>query len=96
MFADDSLTVDNVIKVMEMVTADKIMKVWKRLDVAESLVKMITGNLSSTKEKTRACVDLYLNCHPKSSWNDITSVLYKHGEMAAAREAKPFHHQNGK
>ena len=96
MFADDSLTVDNVTKVMEMVTADKIMEVWEELYVPESLVKMITGNLSSTKEKTRTCVDLYLNCHPGPSWKAITSRLYLHGEMTAAREAKPFHHQNGK
>ena len=96
MFADDSLTVDNLTKVMEMVTADKIIEVWGRLDFPESLVTMITGNLSTTKEKTQACVDLYLNCHPDPSWKAITSRLYLHGEMAAAREAKPFHHQNGK
>ena len=82
---------------MEMVTADKIMEVWEELYVPQSLVKMITGNLSTTKEKTRACVDLYLNYHPyKPSWKDFTSVLYLRGEMAAAREAKLFHHQNGK
>ena len=97
MFADDSLTVDNVTKVMEMVTTDRIMKVWERLDVPESLVKMITRNLSTTKEKTRACVDLYLNCSPyKPSWIKITSALYGCDEMAAAREAKTFYHQNGK
>ena len=97
MFADDSLTVDNVTKVMEMVTADRIMEVWEELGVPESLVKMITGNLSTTRKKTRAWVDLYLNCSPyKPSWKDIISALYKYREMAAAREAKPFHHQNGK
>ena len=97
MFADDSLTVDNVTKVMELVTADRIVEVWESLRVQESLVKMITGNLSTTKEKTRACVDLYLNCSPcKPSWESIVSVLYKCDEMSAAREAKPFHHQNGK
>ena len=96
MFADDSLTVDNVTKVMEMVTADRIMEVWKELGVPESLVKMITGNLSTTKEKTRACVDLY-NCSPYGpSWERITSALYWCNEMAAAREAKTFYHQNGK
>ena len=75
LFADDSLTVDNVTKVMEMVTADWIKEVWQRLDVPESLVKMITRKLS-LKEKTRACVDLYLNCYPYGpSWNAITSAL---------------------
>ena len=82
---------------MEMVTADKIMKVWDWLGVPESLVKMITGNLSTTKEKIRACVDLYLNCCPfEPSWEDIAGALYRCDEMSAAREAKTFHHQNGK
>ena len=96
MFADDSLTVDNLTKVMGMGNADKIMEMWKHL--GESFVKMITGNLSTTKEKIRACVDLYLNCCPhdiQPSWKDITSKLYEHGEMAAAREAKSFLQQNG-
>ena len=97
MFADVSLTVDNVTKVMEMVTADRIMEVWEGLGVSESLVKMISGNLSTTKEKTRACVDLYLNCYTYvPSWKSIISGLYNCDEMAAAREARPFHHQNGK
>ena len=96
LFADDSLTVDNLTKVMEMGNADKIIEMWKELD--QSLVKMITRNLSTTKEKIRACVDLYLNCHPhdiQPSWKGIASALYEHGEMAAAREAKSFLQQNG-
>ena len=97
MFADASLTVDNVTKVMEMVTADRIMEVWEELGVPESLVKMISGKLSTTKEKTRACVDLYLNYYTHvPSWKGVISGLYECEEMAAAREAKPFHHQNGK
>ena len=97
MFTDASLTVDNVTKVMEMVPADRIMKVWEDLGVPESLLKMKTENLSTTKEKTRACVDLYLNCYPgeRPSWEHITEALYWCEEMAAAREAKPFYHQNG-
>ena len=96
LFIVDSLTVDNVTKVMEMVTADKINEVWERLDVPKSLVKMITGNLSTTKEKTQACVDLYLNCSPyEPSWKDIASALYECDEMAAAREAKTFYHKSG-
>ena len=96
MFADASLTVDNVTKVMEMVTADRIMKVWETLGVPESLVKMISGNLSRIKAKTRACMNIYLNYHPNASWVDINIGLYHCEETAAAKEAKPFHHQNGK
>ena len=96
MFADASLTVDNVTKVMEMVTADGVMKVWGGLCFSESLVKMICGKLSTTKEKMRACVDLYVNCYPDPSWVGIIGELYYHEELAAAREAKPLYHQNGK
>ena len=96
MFVVDSLTVDNVTNVMEMVTADKINEVWERVYVLESLVKMKTRNLSTTKEKTRACVDLYLNCSPyEPSWKDIASALYECDEMTAAREAKTFYHKSG-
>ena len=82
---------------MEMVPADRVMKVWGKLNVPESLVEMISKQFSTTKEKTRGCVDLYLNCYPndKLSWRDITGALYIYGEMAAAREAKSFYHQYG-
>ena len=91
MFTDASLTVDNVSKVMELVSsADKIMEVWKWLGVPEI---MISG---TTKEETRACVDLYLNCHPdEASWMEIAGALYNRDEMTAARAAKLFYPQNG-
>ena len=90
------MTVDNVTKVMEVVPADRMTKVWEVLGVPKSLVEMISGNLSTTKEKTRVYVDLYLNYYHEPSWRRITSELYYCGEMAAAREAKLFYHQNGK
>ena len=91
LFTDASLTVDNVSKVMELVSsADKIMEVWEELDIPET---MISG---TTKEETRACVDLYLNCRPYvASWMGITKVLYDRHEMTAARVAKLFYPQNG-
>ena len=93
---DATLTVDNLTAVMELVTADRMMEVWEVLGVPESLVAMATGNLSIPKEKTRACVDIYLHCHPNpQSWKHIARALYYYDEMAAAREAKPFYHQNG-
>ena len=97
LISDVSLTVDSVTKVMEMVPADKVMKVWGWLGVPESLVEKISRKFSTTKEKTRGCVDLYLNCYPNDelSWWDITGALYTCGEMAAAREAKSFYHQYG-
>ena len=93
---DTTLTVGSVSTVVELVTADRMMKVWEELGVPESLVEMMSGNFSTPKEKTRACVDLYLTCHPYPSWSSIASALYYFGEMVAAKEAKPFYYQNGK
>ena len=91
LFADVNLTADIITEVMETVPADRAVKVWEGLGVPESLVKKISGKLSTAKDKTRACVDLYL-CNPghDPSWRGITSKLYKYGEMAAARKAKSF------
>ena len=98
LFADASLTADNVTMVMETVPADRAVKVWKQLRVPESLVEKISGKLSTAKDKTCACVDLYL-CNPDRdpSWRYITYTLYEYGEMAAVRKAKSFmdFHENG-
>lgn len=95
-FAVISLTVDNVTKVMELVAADKIMLIWERLNIPESLVKYVTKTFSTMKEQIRACVDLYVNCFPdEPSWITIASGLYSCDEMVAAREAKPFYYHNG-
>ena len=98
LFSDASLTVENVIKVMEMVPADRMMVVWRQLSIPQSLVERISRKFLTAKETIQACVDLYLNSSPdhELSWKGIIWVLYFSEEMTAAREAKPFHHQNGK
>ena len=81
---------------MEMVTADRIIEVCERLHIQDLQMLVISEKISTIKEKTRACVDLYLNCCPYvPSWKDITIVLYICEEMAAAREAKSFYRQKG-
>ena len=95
-FTDDSLTVDNVTKVLEMVTDDMIKNVWDWLGVPDSLVEMITRNLSTKKQKTRACVVLYLNYCPENSWQKMANTLYILGEMAAAGEARTFFYEKGR
>ena len=95
MFTDASLSVDNVTKVMELVAADRMMKVWEKLGISGALVELIF--ISTPSKKTQACVDLFLNCRPEiPSWKEIVRVVYNCEEMAAAREAKQFCHRNGK
>ena len=96
---DDSLTVDNVTEVMEMITDDNFKEVWGCLRVPVSLVEMITRNLSTKKQKTQACVVFYLNYSPYMytiSWRDIAETLYSFDEMVAAREARTFLHKKGR
>ena len=45
---------------------------------------------STEEEKTRTCSDVYVNCHPESSWEHLTSWLYGADETAAVDQARPF------
>ena len=45
---------------------------------------------------THVLAEVYVNCRPDSSWQDLHGGLYRRGEMAAAKEAKTFlQQQNG-
>ena len=79
---------ENVIDVMEKVTVDKRRLVWER--VLDGKVDEIYSRHSSEKEKTHACSDMYANCHPTSSWEHLTSLLYEEDETTAVDQAKPF------
>ena len=59
-------------------------------------VEGIYSSHSSEKEKTHACSDAYINCHPESSWEHLTSVLYREEEMSAVDLARPFLPPRGK
>ena len=105
--ADPTLTVENVIDVMEKVTEDRRRQVW------ETVLKImyygyeqttrvyayfdeIYRSHSSEREKTHACSDMYVNCHPESSWEHLTSHLYKEDEMTAVEQARTFLPPRGK
>ena len=67
---------------MEMVTTERIVEVLERLNVPVSLAKEISGGFSTMKEKTQACVDLYLSYFPdEPSWTAIINELYSCEEM---------------
>ena len=45
---------------------------------------------------THVLANVYVNSRPDSSWQDLHGGLYRHGEMAAAKDAKTFlQQQNG-
>ena len=93
---DPTLTVENVASVMEKVAVDKRRQLWERVLRMLKIVDEIYSSHSSEKEKTHACSDVYVNCHPESSWEHLTSLLYEEDEMAAVDQARPFLPPRGK
>ena len=95
MSSDHSLTVESVTDVMEKVTEDKRKHVWGMVlewkwSRLGSHIDEIYCDHSTEKEKTHACSHTYVNCHPESSWEHLTSLLYSLDEMTAVDQARPF------
>ena len=86
---DPTLTVGDVTRAMEKVKVDNRRRVWEEVLVEEA-VEVIYSSHSSEEEKTHACSDVYVNCHPESSWEHLTSVLYREDETTAVDQARPF------
>ena len=99
LFADSTLTVENLIKVMDKVTLDerRRMEIWG--DVlhwhGRTPHSYLDEVYSSDKEKTPALADVYVNIRPESSWQGLAQTLYRQGEMAAAKVAKSIFQHNG-
>ena len=89
---DPTMTVDNVTQVINKIEGDK----WEVMGrggndiVPRYQLWEIQRRCSTDTEKTHACADCYVNCHPDASWKDLTSQLYLKKEFAAARESKSF------
>ena len=82
--------------VMEKVVVDKRRQLWERVLRMSKIVDEIYSSHSSEKEKTHACSEVYVNCHPESSWEHLTSLLYEEDEMTAVDQARPFLPPRGK
>ena len=94
---DPTLTVENVIDVMEKVTVDKRRQLWDRVlkqddfhpQIGVYVDKIYSSHFSNNK-RTHAFSDMYVNCHLESSWEHLISLLYKEDEMTAVDQARPF------
>ena len=65
-------------------------------NVNPEFVDEIYNSHSNEKEKIHACSDMYVSCRPESSWEHLTSVLYKKDEITALDQARPFLPPRGK
>ena len=102
LFTDPTLTLNNFIGVMKKVTSDKKKRreVWGEVlkwkyRTPYSYLDEVDTNYTTEKEKTNVLADVYINSRPESSWEHLVNALYDAGELAAAKEPKPFLQQNG-
>ena len=96
---DPTLTVDNVTGVMEKVTDGGREEVWGeclRGRFGGSLFVDIKSKCSSEKELLHTCPDIYVNCHPHSSWEHLACGLYQKVETAAVEEVRSYLNPRGR
>jgi hypothetical protein len=91
--------VENVAGVMEKVAVERRKEVWSK-GLMDSIVpgpqlEEIYQKYSTEEQRIHACADIYVNCHPDSSWTDLCEGLYWENEMTAAKKAKTFMPQTG-
>ena len=102
-FADSTMTVDNLLRVMKKVTSEdeeERRELWERVlwwdeCVPYPYLDEVESKYSTAREKTIDLADVYVNSHPKPSWKQLVGDLYCCGEIAAAKEAKSFLQKNG-
>ena len=95
--ADPTLTVDNVIGVMEIVAVERRKRVWSSWDfVPKRQLEKIYHKYLTEEQRMRACADFYVNENPQSSWKELCEGLFTMKEMPAVRRAKTFISQTGK
>ena len=106
MVSDPTLTVENLVGVMEKVTSDedseRRREVWEKVlewdyvppfsDIDEVYLKYST---TVSEDKIGALADVYINIRPDSSWQHLVVILYAESQLAAAEEAESFFQQNG-
>ena len=91
-----TLTVENVVGVMEKVAVERRKEVSSGWDIVpDPQLYEIYQKYSTEEQRICACADIYVNCCPHSSWTHLCQGLYKENEMIAARKAKTFIPQTG-
>ena len=60
---------------------------WRPVDVA---VKIKIKSHNDLERDTAYYVDVYVNCDPYSSWEELAGQLYRHQQVAAVEEVKSY------
>ena len=92
---DPTLTVENVVGVMEKVTDDGRVNVWRQL-IGNDSFNDITSECSNEKEILYMTSDTYVNCCVDSSWEELACELYDELETAAVEEVRSYLNPKGR
>ena len=96
MFPEPTLTVGNVVGVLESVAVERRKEMWSKEGIVPHLLlEEIYQKYSIEEQRIHACADIYVNCCPHSSWTHLCQGLYEENEMTAVRKAKTFISQSG-
>ena len=86
---DSTLTVENLFRVMEKMSDGGAVEVWSGL-ISSTMLKDISSKYSTKRELVNACVDIYVNCNPNPSWEEVALGLYYEGQTAAVEEVRSY------
>ena len=92
---DPTLTVENMVGVMEKVTDDGRVKVWYQL-ISDDLLADINNKCSNEKELLHMISDTYINCCYYSRWEHLARVLYEELETAAVEKMHSYLNPRGR
>ena len=93
---EPTLTEDNVVGVLEIVAVERRKEVWSGGDIIpHPQLEEIYQKYSTEEQRIHACADIFVNCHPFSSWVHLHRGLSSMNEMTAVRKAKTFMPQIG-
>ena len=86
---DPTLTVENLLGMMEKVTDGRAKEVCREL-IDGTMMEDISSKCSTERELVNTCVDIYVNYKPDSSWEEVARGLYYEGETAAVEEVRSY------
>ena len=92
---DSTVTVENLLGVMEKVTDGRAEEVWGRL-IGSTRLKDISSKCSTERELISTCADIYVNYKPDSSWEWLARALYSGAETAAVEEVRSYLNPRGR
>ena len=87
---DPTLTVDNVSLVMKKVEPKQRQQELVGVVRASIVLDGIKRKSHNDLERETAYVDVYVNCFPSSSWEELATNLYRHQQGAAVEEMKSY------